>query len=195
MKHSDPAKHDLSKETRRKTVCRIVCKFYFILIFDMETAVIGVASKLVKQAGELLFGNLLISDDSRIDDREHGVTLGERLTEQIREGCSGCETTIPRVTPDLMVEVQTLARIFDFVRDELLRGDRTPAKQAFNKSDFISLGAVGVCECPASETDRKDGSVDHRRGYLKVVAVSDRIVRLIDTFGQKTGDKLHLHSI
>lgn len=161
----------------------------------METAVVGVASELIEKAGEFLFGDLLISDDSGIDDCKHGIAFDERLPEQVRERGAGSETAVPRIAPDLMVEIQTFARIADLIRDKLLRGDRTAAEQVLDKCNLVSLGAVRICERAASEAERQDGSIDHGRCHLEVVAVCDRIIRLVDALREKTGDELHLHSI
>ena len=60
-------------------------------------------------------------------------------------------------------------------------------------AEFFLAGLIR--ECPASEAQRPDGAVHHRRGNLEVVAVGDRIIRFVDAGSQKMGNKLDFLSI
>ena len=94
-----------------------------------------------------------------------------------------------------MVDVQDFTWVIDLIGDQLLGCHWIFQDQLLHEGNLIAFGSLWICQGPAAETLSQNGTVDHGRGYLEVVAVGDGIICLIDTVGKETGDKLGFHAV
>lgn len=183
-----------SADTERKG--SVSALFYLgLLIRNKKPAVVGVASKLIQQPVHVFFGVWQFAGQIGIDDGVDIAALVQTLAEQVREGGAGGKPAVPGIAPDVMVDVQDFPWVIDLIGDQLLGCHRIFQDQLLYKGNLITFGSLWICQGPAAEAQSQNGTVDHGRGYLEVVAVGDGIIRLIDTVGKETGDKLGFHAI
>ncbi len=115
--------------------------------------------------------------------------------EEIREGRLGSEAAVPGVAPGFVIQVQADPGLGYFICNQLGGCNGIFEKYIFKKSNAAAFASGRVSEGPASEAHGEDRTMHHLRSYLEIVGVSDRIIRIVNTSGQKAGNKLSFHAV